>query len=757
MSVWRRFAAYRWVILAGALVGLFGASVFGYWLWQATVAELRPVPTNFAAITAHVSRAQITDRHGRALNATYANDWNLHEAARLHEMPERVVNAFVEAEDRRFFEHGGPDWLARLRALGQNVLALRAVSGASTITEQVVRMINPRPRTLWSRWLEGWEAAELERAHGKLAVLEFYLNQVPYAANRRGVVQAAHYYFDRDLDTLSAQEALALAVLVRAPSRLDLWKDGEQAVAGSLSRLAERMGDRGYLTSAEVSEIATRPFALKAPALEVDAQHFLEHVERDRPGAAAHRVRTTLDGTLQARLQGLVDRRIETLAPRNVTNGALLAANHQTGEIVAWVVGGADDRSVAGRGINAVVAPRQPGSALKPFLYALALEHGWTASTLIDDAPLSEMVGTGLHSYSNYSRAFYGPLTLRNALGNSLNIPALRAVQHTGAAAYLALLRDLGFETLTRHPDFYGDGLALGNGEVTLLELVTAFAAIANRGVYRELAARADEVGTYRERRVLSAEVASLIGNILSDPSARELEFGRASLLDLPVQTAVKTGTSSDYRDSWAVGFDHRYVVGVWMGNLNQTATLGITGSTGPALVLRGAFDLLNRDQQTRPLWLSPKLARHVVCAETGAAAVAGQQCRERSEYFLPGTGPGEADIVPGEPGADRGETQLASRSSEDAPAGIRLRQPTPGLRMAYDPRLPAEAQAFEFVLQGVADTDRVEWRVDGGAAQPGGSRYLWPLSRGEHFVSASVHREGELVALVPAVGFFVK
>jgi len=185
VSVWRRLVRFRKAILAGALIGLFGIAAGGYWLWQASVAALRPVPSSFAAITAHVSRAQITDRHGRALNATYANDWNLHEVARLHEMPERVVNAFLEAEDQRFFEHGGPDWLARLRALGQNVLALRAVSGASTITEQVVRMINPRPRTLWSRWLEGWEAAELERAHGKLAVLEFYLNQVPYAANRR--------------------------------------------------------------------------------------------------------------------------------------------------------------------------------------------------------------------------------------------------------------------------------------------------------------------------------------------------------------------------------------------------------------------------------------------------------------------------------------------------------------------------------------------------------------------------------------------
>jgi len=748
MIVRRTLARHRRLLLAVSLTGTLVLLASGLWLWRETVADLQPVPSSFFEITAAFSRAQVTDRSGRPLNVTYANDWNLHDTVSLHEVPELVVHAFLEAEDQRFFAHHGPDWIARFRALGQNVLALRAVSGASTITEQVVRMINPRPRTLWSRWLEGWEAAGLERAHDKLDILEFYLNQVPYAANRRGVAQAAHYYFDRDLDTLSAQEALALAVLVRAPSRLDLWKDGQSALSRSLLRFADRMNDQGYLTSTQYQAVSSQNFDLKSPTMDVDAGHFLEYVTPgDRAEGDTRQVRTTLDGSLQSRLQGLMDQRLEALAPRNVTNGALLAANHRTGEVLAWIVGGAVDRSVAGRTINAVITPRQPGSALKPFLYALALEHGWTAATMIDDAPLSEMVGTGLHSYSNYSRAFYGPLTLREALGNSLNIPALRAVQFTGAAAYLDLLKDLGFETLTRHPNFYGDGLALGNGEVTLLELVTAYAALANRGIYRRLAVRDDEVGTLPRRQVLSAEVASLLGNILSDPSARALEFGRGSLLNLPVQTAVKTGTSSDYRDSWAVGFDHTYVVGVWMGNLNQTSTHGITGSTGPALVLRGAFDLLNRHRQTRPLWLSPKLARHIICSDTGGLPDPAVPCPERSEYFVPGTEPDAQDPAGTKP-------QLAASEPESE---IRLRQPTPGLRMAVDPRLPAEAQAFQFELQGVRETDNVEWWVDGRAIEQGGATYLWPLRRGAHVVSVGVSREGKPIAHLPPVEFVVK
>jgi penicillin-binding protein 1C len=738
----------RSLVTVMAIVGVAGLLAAGGLLWRETRQALRPVPTSFAAITAHVSRAEVTDRHGRALNVTYANDWNLHEAVPLHEVPPLLVQAFIQAEDQRFFAHGGADWIARVRALGQNVLALETVSGASTITEQVVRMIHPRPRTVWSRWLEGWEAARLERAQSKLDILEFYLNQVPYAANRRGVAQAAHYYFDRDLDTLSPPEMLALAVLVRAPSRLDLRRGDPRALRRSVGELADRMQDAGYLSAAQYRQVVDPRFELAAPGLDLDARHFLDYVARTAAGRTDV-VRTTLDGTLQTTLQGLVDRRLDALAPNNVTNAALLAADHRTGEILAWVVGGAQDHAVAGRLINAVVTPRQPGSALKPFVYALALERGWTAATLIDDAPLAEMVGTGLHSYSNYSHTFYGPLTLRDALGNSLNIPALKAIQHTGAADYLRLLRDLGFHSLSRHPDFYGDGLALGNGEVTLLELVTAYAALANRGVYQPLAARAEEVGTLPRRRVITPEVASLLANILSDPSARTLEFGRGSLLDLPVQTAVKTGTSSDYRDSWAVGFDHRYVVGVWMGNLTQTPTRGITGSTGPALVLRGTFDLLNRNQDTQRLWLSPRLTRRVICADSGAPATA-DHCPHRSEYFVPGT----------EPRAPTGVgRKLAQASSPvaDPATEIRFRQPTPGLRMAYDPRLPEEAQAFEFELQGVHARDTVEWRVDGGAPQHGGATHLWPLKRGAHFVSASVRRGGELVAQVPSVEFLVK
>ena len=715
-------------------------------LWWVTSVSIEAAPAGFDSVALPVRRMQITDRHGTPLNATYANDWNLHDVVALYHVPEFLVDAFVLAEDKRFFEHDGQDWVARLGAVKQNVLAMRRVRGASTITEQVVRMLHPRPRTLWSRWLEGWEAKRLETVRTKLDILEFYLNQVPYAANRRGIRQAARYYFDRDLETLSRREMLALAVLVRAPSRLDPYRGDQRVLRGAIDGLATRLEAAGYPSFERSSE-----FDLKAPTLPVNAGHFLQYVVQDAAPhdavsgdgreIAGRRLHTTLDGPLQARLQSLLDQRLKSLARSKVQNASLLVADHLTGEVLAWVVGAAGEGS-PGHLIDAVVTPRQPGSALKPFLYGLALERDWTAATLIEDAPLSEMIGFGLHSYSNYSRTFYGPVTLREALGNSLNIPALRAIQHTGAEEYLGLLQRLGFKTLSGHPDHYGDGLALGNGEVTLLELVQAYGALANRGLYREFSLQLEDAGTLSARRVYSPEVASLLGDILSDPDARRLEFGGGGALDLPVQTAVKTGTSSDYRDSWAVGYDDRHVAGVWMGNLDQTPMLGVTGSTGPALVLRAAFDMVNSHRTTAPLWLSPRLKRHVICADTGVAFETGMTCPQRSEYFVPGTAP-------------EASAQLATVEHE---TDIRLLQPTPGLHMAYDPRLPASYQGFEFLLQGVAEDDLVDWRIDGMDFQGHtGPRYLWPLSRGDHSVSASVWRDGRLIASTGERRFLVK
>jgi penicillin-binding protein 1C len=313
----------------------------------------------------------------------------------------------------------------------------------------------------------------------------------------------------------------------------------------------------------------------------------------------------------------------------------------------------------------------------------------------------------------------------------------LKTLQYVGAEPYLATLHALGFEGLRNHPDFYGDGIALGSGAVTLYELVQAYATLAERGVFRPLTTSLADATVRPARRVYSAEAASLVANILSDPDARALEFGRDSVLSFPVQTAVKTGTSSDFRDAWAVGFNYRYTVGVWMGNLDQVPSDGITGSTGPALLLRSVFSELTRARATRPLYLSPRLTRREVCVPMPLRAPVSDDCLQREEWFMPGT--------------QAGETKVA------APTPIRFSQPTPGLQLAFDPRLPAAAQAFEFIVQGAASGDRVLWTVDGRDQSAGGTTYRWPVTRGEHCVAATVQRDGAVVFVLREVTFSVK
>ena len=248
--------------------GLVAISIVA--LAMRTRADLTPAPASLDVALAdsgwEARGVQVVDRHGEPLNVTFTNTWNVHDRAALHEIPEFLRTAFIVAEDKRFFEHRGVDWSARASALVTNVRNLRAIRGASTITEQVVRMLHPRPRSVWSRWLEGWKAGRLEQAFSKNEILEFYLNQVPYASNRRGVRQAASYYFARDVSTLSKKEMLALAVLVRAPTRFDL-KRSTDASEGAIGRLAAALVERGLLSAAERDELIAAPLSLEEPRL----------------------------------------------------------------------------------------------------------------------------------------------------------------------------------------------------------------------------------------------------------------------------------------------------------------------------------------------------------------------------------------------------------------------------------------------------------------------------------------------------------
>jgi len=701
----------------------------GLSLAVSTNQQLRPFPAYLGDVYHHqIKKPQILDRHRHALTITYQNHWNIHDHLALHEIPLRLQQFFIQAEDQRFYQHNGIDSRARLHAIWQNIRAGRVVRGASTISEQVVRLLHPRRRSFWSRWLESWEVLRLEKQFSKVDILEFYLNQVPYARLQRGVVQAARYYFDRDLNTLNQQEMLALAVLVRSPSRLDLQR-GQTKIQAPMRRLADRLLTQKLMSAKEYHVLWQQPLQLSSPQLPVQASHFVQHLlQKKSPRQTRARIHTTLDSVIQQQVQAMLDKRLQDLASAQVQNGAVLVVDNQRAEILAWVNGNDFFSEQAGSQIDAVLSPRQPGSSLKPFIYALALEKGWTAATLIHDAPLTEAIGTGLHSYRNYSEQYYGWLRLRDALGNSLNTPAVRTAQFVGIDHFLDRLKKLGMFSLTDDVLFYGDGLALGNGAISLYELVQAYTCLANKGRFQPLQSRLPYQRPSASL-VFSPAISSLIANILSDSDARQLEFGSDSVLNFPVPTAVKTGTSNDYHDAWAVGFNHRYTVGVWMGNLDQKPMLGVSGAIGPALVLRSVFTELNRHLSQQALYLDPSLQRHNICRDTGLLATS--DCANRFEWFLPDNLPLVTAIS-----TPHKQAKLIAK--------LRLSQPIADLHIAIDPRIPVSKQAFLLKLappyDSLASPQTVSWFMDEDLlVQTSQPHYAWSLQIGSHQVYAQI------------------
>lgn len=676
-------------------------------LFGKTVYDIQPVAKLFREGATITHQPRVIDRHGTPLSIRYQNRWNCDDLVPLYAAPPLLLQAFVTAEDKTFWQHHGVDWRAKGAALKQNISSRRIVRGASTITEQVVRILVDRPRTLWSKWLEMWEAHLLENGASKHEILEFYINQVPFASHRRGVTQASHYFFNRDLSTLTPKEILALVVMVRAPSSTNAHNPSTRLEQG-ITRLAQSLS----LT------LSDAPLSLERETnLMIEAPHFIRYCREKTSGQRL--LRTTLDGRLQYHVQRLLRRRIQALAPKNVNHASVIVMDHTTGEILVWAV--ADQNPDTPQHIDAVRTLRQPGSALKPFLYAAALEKGWTVATKIEDAPLSGTVGCGLHRFRNYSDTYYGHVSVREALGNSLNIPAIKTINFVGVSSFLDILKKLGFHHLTRASSVYDEGLALGNGEVTLLELVEAFAVLANKGLTQPHKIFLEDKSI--PQRIFKPETTSLISHVLSDPWARRLEFGINSVMNLPIQTATKTGTSTDYRDAWTVGYNHRYVVGIWMGNLDHAPMEKVTGSTGPAIVLRAIFALLNQQTQSRKLYMSPSLT--------------SREIDNRVEYFDP-----EATSVEHDAGAKK-------------PSFV---QPTHNLRLAYDPRIPRDKQFFEFRLDGVTEGETVEWRINDTVFKETKSpQCLWPVEQGTYHLSAVIKGQDGTNYAVERVTFYVR
>ncbi|MGB8215057.1 MAG: PBP1A family penicillin-binding protein [Anaerolineales bacterium] len=611
----------------------------------------------------------------------------------LNNISPNLVAATIATEDKDFYTHGGFDPLAIVRAFWQNLTSGETVSGASTITQQLVRALLFSPeerdqRTYLRKVREALLATEIERRYSKDEILELYLNEIYYGNLAYGVEAASETYFNKSASQLTLAEAAFLAGLPQAPSVYDIYTNRDATLARFqsviLSLLTVSMDQQciyvsnspqkvcmdGNAAANAIQEIQNYTF--NPPTANMLYPHWVEYIRSQLEARydpqtiyrSGFTVTTTLDPDLQNAAQQDVTNQVNGLAALHVTDGALVAIKPSTGEILA-MVGSPDFNNVANAGqINMAVSPtRQPGSSIKPFTYLAAFEKGWTPATLIWDVP-SEFPPSGLpddpnpkYIPNNFDHLFHGPVTVRTALSNSYNIPAVKTLQFVGVygdTGLIAMAQRVGITTLTR--DDYGLSLTLGGGEVSLLEMTGGYAVIANGGIKVPPVAilkivdyQGNVVYQYQPpsgERVLRPEHAFLMSSILSDNVARVPVYGTHSVLNLPFQVAVKTGTSNDSRDNWTIGYTPDLAVGVWVGNADYTPmenTTGVTGA-GPiwAQFMTFAIQHLTSGNPT-PFVIPAGIEQHTICTVSGT--MPSSMCpSQRQEYFASDQPPLSAD-----------------------------------------------------------------------------------------------------------------
>lgn len=470
----------------------------------------------------------------------------------LKDMGPWLPRIAVESEDQRFFRHRGVDFIALGRALVQNLRARRVVSGASTITTQLVRLVYPRPRSLWTKLWEYLFALRLERKLSKEAILESYLNRVPLGGNIVGVEAASWYYFGKSAKELSLLEAVSLVSLFPAPERLRPEKN-PKGFLKHRNALLQRLWKKGLLTKEEyaLAESAPVPTPRGFPKLAYHAATFLSQT------TTSHRIRSTLRFPVQETLERVLSEAV-TLLPEGITACGLVVDN-ATGHVLAYVGNARFKRTPKKAYLDCLQAPRSPGSALKPFVFARAFDRGlFVPSSIVDDTPL----GLGGNVPRNFDLGFRGPVSCRTALALSLNVPAVRIARAIGLEDCLNLFRHLGFSHVTRDETFYGDSLVLGGCEVTPFELAQAYTALARLGEEITLSLLPGE--TPLRKRIFSKGSTYMVATILADSS--RFNSLPDKLLPPPL-CAFKTGTSYGLRDAWTVAYNPHYTVLVWFGD----------------------------------------------------------------------------------------------------------------------------------------------------------------------------------------------
>jgi len=660
----------------------------------------------------------LLDRHGAPLYELRTDplqrrlDWTS-----LANISPALVNAVIQAEDKRFYDHGGVDYRSMGAALikGLNSESLR---GASTISMQLAALLNeelqPKKkgrRSIWQKGKQIIEARALEKRWSKQEILEAYLNLITFRGELQGIAAASRGLFGKDPHGLDQAESLVLASLVRSPN----------AGSAETSKRALLLSQALVWTVKEDEIDAAASRTLWGGANLQSREDLAPHVARllVKKVHQGQAVSCTLDMRMQRLALDRLRHHLITLRSQNVTDGAVLVIENRSGEVLAYVSLSGDPAH--GRFVDGVQAKRQAGSTLKPFLYALAFDKKiLTPASVLEDTPLDIAVFAGIYQPRDYDSEFKGLVTSRTALASSLNVPAVKTLSLIGLEPFLTTLRAVGIKGLNEEGDFYGPSLALGSIDVSLWELTNVYRCLANSGQWSELRLTPGRSAIARPQKVFSGEATFLVSDILSDRGARSATFGLENPLSTRFWTAVKTGTSKDMRDNWCVGYSKRYTIGVWVGNFSGEPMWNVSGISGAAPVWIEIMNRLHSAENSPEMRPPQSLVKQEIRFPEGVEPA-------RAEWFMQGTEPNAEDQEVGQ-------------------FNQRIVYPPSGTVIALDPDIPPELQRIFFVSQPRAG--RLQWVLNDHAIMEGGKDYPWAPQTGSYTLSL-VDARGRIIDTV--------
>lgn len=663
-----KIRSFRFLVFT---ISVFGLSVFVYMEFLYRLPDPKSLTNYPSKLT-----TQILDRNGVILYKIYKDENRT--LISLGSLPTHVKNAFLAAEDKDFYSHNGFSLPGLLRAVQRNLLDNKQ-EGGSTITQQLMKnTILSSEKTLTRKIKEIILAIKTEHLFTKNEIFEMYLNQVGFGGPAYGIQEAARQYFDIDAVDLNLSQSAFLAGITRAPSKYSPYGDNPELALARQKWVLQQMFKDGMISEPQLAESLSEKLEFKSAKIEIKAPHFVMLVKSllvDQLGEnlvtqGGLKVYTTLDSGLQDRVQDIVTSEISRISSLNVSNGSALVTDPKTGEVLA-MVGSTDYFDLNRNGqVNLTTALRQPGSSIKPLNYALYFENGHSPAATIDDKPITIRIsGQEAWSPKNYDGQYHGTITLRQALASSYNIPSVLLLLQNGLSGFAEFAKKLGI-TSWDDTKRYGPSMALGSLEVSMVDLATAYSTFANEGITTPLhtiskierpdgsrvllsgctvkstivsddaSVNAENVACH-SKQTISPVTAYLIADILSDNLARSPAFGSNSVLNIKdIKVAVKTGTSNDLKDNWAIGFTPDFLVATWVGNNDNTPMSKIaSGITGASPIwAKITHHLLDNSQGRTEIRQPENLVKVPICILTGTLTCNG--CPTRTDYFIKGTEP---------------------------------------------------------------------------------------------------------------------